>query len=66
MQTMTAAELLGQQLVQRGGEHALMELQRLGATPENCQAMLTSLREGLMLIHEVGNARGIQLASYSL
>lgn len=65
MRTMDRAELLAQQLVQRGAEHALADLQRIGPTPENCAAMLASLREGLMEIHAVANERGIPLVSYS-
>lgn len=64
MQTMDRSELMAQQMVQRGAEHALQELQRLGVTPDNCAAMLVSLREGLMLIHEVAAARGIVLMGY--
>lgn len=65
MQSMDRSELIAQQLVQRGAEDALVNLQRLGVTPENCQAMLTSLREGLIAIHEVAHQRGIQLFDYS-
>ncbi len=64
MRQMTAAELLAQQVCQRGAEHALAELQKLGATPENCQAMLDSLRHALISIHEIANERGIRLLSY--
>lgn len=64
MQTMTRAELMAQQLVQRGAEHALAALQGFGVTAENCASMLTSTREGLFAIHEVANARGIELVSY--
>jgi hypothetical protein len=39
-------------------------LQRIGVTPEHCAAMLTSSREGLMLIHKVAAARGIVLMGY--
>lgn len=64
MQTMTRAELMAQQLVQRGAEHALAALQGFGVTAENCASMLSSTREGLFAIHEVANARGIDLVSY--
>jgi hypothetical protein len=64
LQTMSPGEVLSQQLVQRGAEHALMQLQELGVTPENCRAMLDSLRHGLVVIHEVAHARGIQLVGY--
>ncbi|MEJ2803816.1 hypothetical protein WAE61_18175 [Comamonadaceae bacterium PP-2] len=64
MQQMDRAELLAQQLVQRGADDALKTLLQIGVTQENCEAMLTSLREGLMAIHEVANARGIQLIGY--
>jgi non-ribosomal peptide synthetase component E (peptide arylation enzyme) len=62
---MDRAELLAQQLVQRGAEHVLTALQQVGVTPENCAAMLTSLREGLIEIHGVAAERGIQLTDYS-
>lgn len=64
LQSMGRTELMAQQLVQRGAEHALKELQRIGVTPEHCAAMLTSSREGLMLIHKVAAARGIVLVGY--
>lgn len=64
LQKMDGRELLAQQLVQRGAEDALKSLLQIGVTQENCEAMLTSLREGLMAIHEVANARGIQLLGY--
>ncbi|WP_428146010.1 hypothetical protein [Delftia acidovorans] len=64
LQSMDRSELMAQQLVQRGAEHALQELQRLGVTPEHCAAMLASSREGLMLIHEVAASRGIALMGY--
>lgn len=64
MHTMTPGELMAQQLVQRGAEHALAALQNFGVTAENCASMLTSTRDGLFAIHEVANARGIQLMSY--
>ena len=63
--TMSPAELTAQQVCQRGAEHALMELQKLGVTPENCQAMLDSLRHALITIHDAATARGIALLSYS-
>jgi|GEM_PF-2696574 len=65
MRKMDRAELLGQQLVQRGAEHALAELQRIGVTTKNCADMLASLREGLLEIHAVAAERGIALADYS-
>lgn len=64
MQSMTRSELIAQQLVQRGAEHALATLQTEGVTPENCAAMLATAREALMLTHEVAAARGIQLMGY--
>lgn len=64
MRKMDRAELMAQQLVQRGAEDALRALLQIGVTVENCTSMLTSLREGLMAIHEVANARGIQLIGY--
>lgn len=64
MRTMTREEMIAQQLVQRGAEHALASLQAHGVTAANCAGMLTSLREGLIAIHEVANERGIQLMSY--
>ena len=63
--TMDRNELLAQQICQRGAEHALEELQKLGVTPENCQAMLDSLRHALITLHEAATARGIDLLSYS-
>lgn len=65
MRGMDRAELIAQQLVQRGAEHALTELQRLGPSPASCVAMLTSIREGLIEIHAVATERGIHLISYS-
>lgn len=65
MRTMKREELIAQQLVQRGAEHALSSLREAGVTAENCTAMLTSLREGLIAIHEVANERGIQLVDYA-
>lgn len=65
MRQMDQAELMAQQLVQRGAEHALAELQKVGATPKNCAAMLISIREALIEIHAAANERGIQLVSYS-
>lgn len=64
MRDMGHAELMAQQLVQRGAEHALTELQKLGATPENCAAMLASIREGLIEVHAAAFERGIPLVSY--
>lgn len=64
MQQMDRAELMAQQLVQRGAEDALKTLLQIGVTVENCASMLTSLREGLMAIHEVAHARGITLIGY--
>lgn len=64
LRVLTEGELMGQQLCQRGAEHALAELQKIGVTPENCQAMLDSLRHGLIVIHEVAHGRGIELVSY--
>ena len=64
MQTMDRAELMAQQLVQRGAEHALASLQEIGVTPSNCAHMITSLREGLFAIHEVASERGIELVDY--
>lgn len=61
---MDRGELIAQQLVQRGAEHALAELQRIGVTAENCAAMLTSCREGLIAMHSVAAERGIQLLGY--
>ena len=55
---------MAQQLVQRGAEHALQTLLEIGATAENCQAMLDSTRHGLITIHEVAHAKGIQLIDY--
>ena len=65
MRGMDRAELMAQQLVQRGAEHALAELQRIGPTPENCTAMLASIREGLIEIHAAATERGILLVDYS-
>lgn len=65
MRSMDHAELMAQQLVQRGAEHALAELQKVGATPENCAAMLASIREGLIEVHAVATQRGIPLVDYS-
>lgn len=65
MQTMDRADLIAQQLVQRGAEHALASLQQAGVTPENNASMLATVREGLIAIHEVAHARGIQLLDYS-
>jgi len=65
LKKMDRAEMMAQQLTQRGAEHALMELQKLGVTAQNCADMLDSLRHGLMTIHEVAYARGIELVSYS-
>jgi hypothetical protein len=62
---MDRAELIAQQLVQRGAEHALAELQRLGVTAENCAAMLISIREGLIEVHAAAAERGIHLLDYS-
>lgn len=64
MQTMDRGELMAQQLVQRGAEHALATLLEIGVTTSNCASMLNSLREGLFAIHEVAQARGIELVSY--
>lgn len=64
MRTMAREELIAQQLVQRGAEHALASLQEVGVTTENCAAMLTSLREGLFAIHEVAVERGLELVGY--
>jgi hypothetical protein len=65
MRSMDHAELMAQQLVQRGAEHALAELQKIGATPENCAAMLTRIREALFEVHAVATERGIPLVDYS-
>ncbi|MDP9992031.1 hypothetical protein J2W28_001059 [Variovorax boronicumulans] len=65
MRNMDRAELLAQQLVQRGAEHALAELQKLGATAAHCAAMLASVREALIEVHTVAAARGIDLVGYS-
>ena len=62
---MDRAELIAQQLVQRGAEHVLASLQAAGVTPENCAAMLDSLRHGLIVIHTVAEERGILLPDYS-
>lgn len=64
--SMSAAELLAQQVCQRGAEHALVELQKIGVTPENLQAMLDSLRHGLITLEEAAHARGVILMSYSI
>jgi hypothetical protein len=66
LQGMNRTELMCQQICQRGAEHALAELQKLGVTPDNCQAMLDSLRHALITIHEVAHARGLELLSYDL
>lgn len=66
LKSMSASEMMAQQICQRGAEHALMELQKAGATPERCQAMLDSVRHGLITIHEAATARGIDLLSYSV
>jgi len=64
MRGMSSAELIAQQLVQRGAEHALAELMKAGATPERCEAMLASVRNGLHEIHVAAHERGITLVSY--
>uniref|UniRef100_A0A193SD04 Uncharacterized protein n=1 Tax=biofilter metagenome TaxID=1070537 RepID=A0A193SD04_9ZZZZ len=64
LQSMHRSELLAQQLIQRGAEHALANLQDIGATTENCAAMLSSAREGLIEIHAAAFARGIELIGY--
>lgn len=65
MRAMDRAELTAQQLVQRGAEHALAELQRIGVTRENCIAMLAGIREALIEVHTVAAERGIVLPDYS-
>ena len=63
-ESMSRGELLGQQLVQRGAENALVELQKLGVTAKNCQNMLDSLRHALMTLEEAAAKRGIILIGY--
>lgn len=63
---MSSSELMAQQICQRGAEHALVELQKIGVTPENLQAMLDSLRHGLFTLEEAAQARGVILMSYSI
>jgi hypothetical protein len=65
MRRMDRAELIAQQLVQRGAEHALAELQKVGATQDNCTAMLASIREALIEVHAAASERGIPLVDYS-
>jgi len=65
MRGMDRAELVAQQLVQRGAEHAIAALQRLGPTTENCAAMLASIREALIEVHAAANERGIPLLDYA-
>lgn len=64
METMSHGELMAQQLVQRGAEHALAWLVGEGATPERAASMLASVRSGLVVIHEVAHKRGIDLIGY--
>lgn len=64
MAKMDRGELMAQQLVQRGAEHALQHLITLGVTPTNAADMLASVRSGLMVIHEVASERHIDLVGY--
>lgn len=64
MRNMQAGELVAQQVCQRGAENALAELQKLGVTEANCQAMLDSLRHALVTMHEIADERGILLLDY--
>ena len=64
LKSMSRSELLTQQLVQRGAEHALENLQKIGITPENCSAMLAGVQEGLMEIHAAAIARGFGFLDY--
>jgi hypothetical protein len=63
---MSGSELLVQQICQRGAEHSLVELQKIGVTPENLQHMLDSLRHGLFTLEEAAQKRGVLLMSYSV
>lgn len=62
--SMDKGALIGQQMVQRGAIDALEYLLEAGITEEGARAMLDSLREGLMDLHEVANGRGVELVSY--
>ena len=63
---MDAGELLAQQLVQRGAIDVLEHLQsRKELTPYG-MAVLDGLKDQLMILHEVANARGVTLLSYGL
>jgi hypothetical protein len=64
MTLMSREELLAQQLVQRGAEHALQHLVDVGATAEAARDMLASIRSGLVMIHEVAAERHIDLLGY--
>ena len=64
MTQMSQGELMAQQMVQRGAEHALSHLISIGATPEAAEQMLASVRSGLLVIHEVAHARHIDLIGY--
>ena len=64
MQAMAVPELIAQQLVQRGAEHALDQLLKIGASDATAKAMLDSVRCGLMTIEEVAHERGVDLVGY--
>ncbi len=61
---MDRATLMAQQLCQRGAINAVEFLISRGAGMEVAQQMKESLAAWLMTIHEVANARGIELISY--
>lgn len=67
MEKMTPSELCAQQLVQRGAEHALQTLieTKSDNTLAVATAMLDSIRNGLLAVHEVAHRRHIPLPDYS-
>lgn len=63
--SMSPTEMMLQQVCQRGAEHALAELQKVGVTPANLQLMLDSTRHALFTLEEAAHKRGILLLDYS-
>jgi hypothetical protein len=61
---MAPAELMAQQLVMRGAIDALSTLIVAGCTPAMAAEMLESVQQSLSDLHEVANARGVQLLGY--
>ena len=58
------AELIAQQMTTRGAIDALQCLIAYGGGLDVAAQMLANVRESLCIVHEVANARGIELVGY--